>query len=262
MLVIPTLLKARFEGCLRKRQVPKSLHGAYKKWLRYYLDFCRKYNFESTSKESLPDFVHKLKEKNQTKAQQQQAVRALGLYYEITASNSHETSGPKPVSSRDGASLENSKTHFMRESGTRMAPIGNGAVASNRKPPPVGNMRVSMPASELPAKASTLTGQGASWEAQFDSLENEIRARHYSPQTLRTYRGWTRKFQAFVRSKSPETLSSDDVKAYLTHLAVKRNVSASTQNQAFNSLPFFYRHALKREFGKIDGVVRAKRKRP
>lgn len=67
MLVIPTLLQARFEACLRKRQVSTSLHGAYKKWLRYYLDFCRKYNFESTSKESLPDFIHKLNEKRQTK---------------------------------------------------------------------------------------------------------------------------------------------------------------------------------------------------
>ena len=67
MLVIPTLLQARFEDCIRKKQVPNSLHGVYKKWLRYYLDFCRKYNFESTSKESLPDFIHKLNEKGQTK---------------------------------------------------------------------------------------------------------------------------------------------------------------------------------------------------
>ncbi len=43
-------------------------------------------------------------------------------------------------------------------------------------------------------------------------------------------------------------------------MAVKRKVSSSTQNQVFNALLFFYRHVLKREFGKIDGVVRAKRK--
>ncbi|PIP07579.1 MAG: integron integrase, partial [Syntrophobacterales bacterium CG23_combo_of_CG06-09_8_20_14_all_48_27] len=70
----------------------------------------------------------------------------------------------------------------------------------------------------------------------------------------------TKKFQAFTQSKKPELLSTNDVKEFLTFLAVKRRVSATTQNQAFNSLLFFYRHVLNKEFGKIDGVVRAKRR--
>jgi hypothetical protein len=40
-------------------------------------------------------------------------------------------------------------------------------------------------------------------------------------------------------------------------LAVKQQVSASSQNQAFNALLFFFRHVLNKEFGKLDGVVRA-----
>jgi integron integrase len=91
-------------------------------------------------------------------------------------------------------------------------------------------------------------------------LEDEIRVRHYSSKTLKTYKGWVQKFQIFTRSKNAELLSSDDVKEYLTFLAVKRKVSSTTQNQAFNSLLFLYRHVLGREFGKLDGVVRAKRK--
>jgi site-specific recombinase XerD len=55
-------------------------------------------------------------------------------------------------------------------------------------------------------------------------------------------------------------LSVDAVKQFLTDLAVKRKVAASTQNQAFNALLFFFRHVLKKEFGKVDGVMRAKRK--
>jgi len=55
-------------------------------------------------------------------------------------------------------------------------------------------------------------------------------------------------------------ISTDDVKEYLTFLAVKRKVSASTQNQAFNALLFFFRHVMDKEFGKVDGVVRAKQK--
>jgi len=82
--------------------------------------------------------------------------------------------------------------------------------------------------------------------------------RHYSPKTLQTYRGWVQHFQTFLRSKAPEALSAEDVKEFLTSLAVKRKVSSTTQNQAFNAgaFLFFYRHVLKREFGKMDGVVR------
>jgi len=68
------------------------------------------------------------------------------------------------------------------------------------------------------------------------------------------------KFQSFTKGKSPELISTEDVKEYLTFLAVKRKVSASTQNQAFNALLFLFRHVLGKEFGKVDGVVRAKRK--
>jgi site-specific recombinase XerD len=46
----------------------------------------------------------------------------------------------------------------------------------------------------------------------------------------------------------------------LTYLAVRRKVSASSQNQAFNALLFFYRHVLKKEFGEIKDIPRAKRK--
>ena len=51
------------------------------------------------------------------------------------------------------------------------------------------------------------------------------------------------------------------MKQYLAYPAVERKVAASSQNLAFNSLLSFYRHVLGKEFGKIDGVVRAK-KRP
>ncbi len=75
-----------------------------------------------------------------------------------------------------------------------------------------------------------------------------------------TYSGWARKFQAFTETKDPTLLSTEDVKAFLTSLAVKRQVAASTQKQAFNALLFFFRYVLGKEFGKVDGVVRAKRK--
>ncbi|MFP3870485.1 MAG: site-specific integrase [Syntrophobacteria bacterium] len=65
-----------------------------------------------------------------------------------------------------------------------------------------------------------------------------------SPRTSETYMHWTRRFQAYTRSKPPDQLTTEDVKGFLTELAVKRNVAASTQNQAFNALLFFFRHVL------------------
>jgi integron integrase len=50
------------------------------------------------------------------------------------------------------------------------------------------------------------------------------------------------------------------VKEFITHLAVECGVSASSQNQAFNALLFFFRNVLQKDFGEIRGVVRAKRK--
>lgn len=63
--------------------------------------------------------------------------------------------------------------------------------------------------------------------------------------------------QEFTRSKDPQLLSASDVKDFLTFLAVKRKVSASSQNQAFNALLFFSRHVIKNEFGDLKDVVRA-----
>jgi hypothetical protein len=64
----------------------------------------------------------------------------------------------------------------------------------------------------LLGRISVEGGIGASWKDEYSRLMEEIQVRHYSPKTLQTYRGWTQKFQAFIRSKGPELLSSNDVK--------------------------------------------------
>ena len=116
------------------------------------------------------------------------------------------------------------------------------------------NDRTSSPNKEL------LKPTHADWTSFYDNLDAEIKLRHYSPKTLRAYKGWVRQLQDFTRSKDPRLLSGSDVKDFLTHLAVKRKVSASSQNQAFNALLFFFRHIIKNEFGELKDVVRAKRK--
>jgi len=98
------------------------------------------------------------------------------------------------------------------------------------------------------------------WDAAvIERLAGEIKARHYSRKTLKAYAGWSRKFQIYLKDKPPQDLSPEDVKSYLTYLAVQCKVSASTQNQAFNSLLFLFRHVLKKDFGDHKDVPRAKR---
>jgi hypothetical protein len=63
-----------------------------------------------------------------------------------------------------------------------------------------------------------------------NDLKSEIKIRHYSPNTLKTYAGWARQFQNFTKSKDPQLPADSDVKYFLPHLAVDRKVAASTQN--------------------------------
>jgi integron integrase len=97
------------------------------------------------------------------------------------------------------------------------------------------------------------------WDDVIIKLSAEIKTRHYSRKTLKTYADWCRKFQSYLRNKKVDSLSPVDVKAYLTYLAVDCKVAASTQNQAFNALLFLFRHILKKDFGDHKDIPRAKK---
>ena len=63
MLQIPPKIRAQFNIMLIQKNIPKSAHTDYRKWLRYYLDFCHKYHFDNSKKESLPHFIKKIKDR-------------------------------------------------------------------------------------------------------------------------------------------------------------------------------------------------------
>jgi integron integrase len=98
------------------------------------------------------------------------------------------------------------------------------------------------------------------WKQTLEDAKNAIRLRHFSLSTEKTYLGWIARFKTFLKDRDPHLLDSNDMKNYLTHLALHGRVSASTQNQAFNALLFLYRHALHKEVDDLTSVVRAKRK--
>ncbi len=92
-----------------------------------------------------------------------------------------------------------------------------------------------------------------------DQVRNALRARHYSPRTEDTYVDWIKRFILFHNKRHPGELGERDISAFLTHLAVEKHVSASTQNQALASILFLYKVVLERELERLDEVVRAKR---
>jgi integron integrase len=238
MLKIPESVVASFGSFLTDRNIPATSHGYYKKWFRYYLDYCHKYRFYCLNPESLPNFLNKLKEKKQTGIQQKQAHESVHLFYELAS----QQPGIKEV-----LDLISQQSDEIR---------------SNLKPDIRTDSSFRNENSRIYTKLPTIRkGEiNYKWQKIYDELNDEIKVRHYSPKTFKSYAIWIRKFQGFTKSKSPETLSPSDVKDFLTFLAVKQKVSASSQNQAFNALLFFFRNILKKDFGKIDGVVRAKRK--
>jgi integron integrase len=92
-----------------------------------------------------------------------------------------------------------------------------------------------------------------------DAVRGEIRARHLSRRTEKAYVGWIKRYIVFHGKRHPRDLGVDHVTRFLTWLAVERNVSASTQNQALGALLFLYRQVFGVSLEGLDQVVRAKR---
>ena len=76
---------------------------------------------------------------------------------------------------------------------------------------------------------------------------------------METYEQWLRRFLRFHQLRHPREMGSEEVNAFLTHLAVEGQVSASTQNQILSALLFLYRELLERDLD-LEGVIRAKRR--
>ena len=92
-------------------------------------------------------------------------------------------------------------------------------------------------------------------------LVTEIRARGYAYRTEQVYEQWVCRYIEFCRGEAPEFVGPDEVAAFLHHLVVAGNVSASTQNQALNALVFLYKNVLNLPLGVLQDFARSKRKK-
>ena len=252
---IPAPLLTRFLYYLKHSRIPETNHSDYLQWLRYYLDFCDKYSPPGSNSERIRLFCEKLRKKNQATKQLNRAAHAISLYFAML--KQEVSTGSSGI---EGPSSDTcSETNVLQVEPNPECPIPASSYAPSVSETGPRSAHSLLRSSNYLEAGYLVNSDSSEWDAVLERLAAEIKIRHYSRKTLQCYANWSRQFQRFLKNKPPKELSSDDVKNYLTFLAVKCHVAASTQNQAFNSLLFLYRHALKKEFGILSGVPRAKK---
>lgn len=92
-----------------------------------------------------------------------------------------------------------------------------------------------------------------------DQVRERCRVKHYSIRTEKSYVDWIRRFILFHSKRHPSDMGKAEIESFLTDLAVRGHVAASTQNQALAALLFLYKEVLQLELPWLDDVTRAKR---
>lgn len=93
-----------------------------------------------------------------------------------------------------------------------------------------------------------------------EQLSLELRKRNYSVKTDQAYRKWIKDFIVFSGTIHPAKLGAPDIEKYLSHLAINRKLSPSSQGVALNSIVFLYKHILKMDIGSFRDFKKAKRR--
>ncbi len=110
------------------------------------------------------------------------------------------------------------------------------------------------------SKSSNKHDFDADWQKMANEVHAVIRLKHLALTTEKTYVKWLRKFYLFVKGKKVEELGSDDIRNFISSLAIERRISASSQNQAFNAILFVFKNVLHRDVGDLSQTIRAKGK--
>jgi integron integrase len=102
---------------------------------------------------------------------------------------------------------------------------------------------------------------GAEMSAFLNSIREAIRVKHYSYKTEQVYVDWAERFIRFHEIRHPKEMGVEEVAAFISHLAVDNNVSASTQDQALHALLFMYKHVVGVELEHVEFLRSKKPKR-
>jgi integron integrase len=218
-------VSARFQQIYRRANVTEPDSEWFPMWLERYAQFLDKREQPElvVEREFVLEFLRSLRDQDVPAWQRCQAVRAIISYRSTVLKTQH------PV-------LEDLETALSRR-----------AESEGRRPEDFGTRSAAMPGRINDDDPAVI-----------QEMRKELRLRHYSLRTESAYIGWAERFLQYCGSPSLNDVAEDEIKRFLTELAVKQNVAASTQNQAFNALLFLFREVLKRDLQFLDSV-RAKK---
>ncbi|MDP0492159.1 MAG: integron integrase [Verrucomicrobiota bacterium JB023] len=211
------------------------------KWCRYFIDFCLKTGRSPRESDSIAPFLAKLASKGQGAPEQAQARKAVLLLQEVLRGIPVGRVKSEVTETILGETGTNKST--VREGGSPEKVKYSGSAASGES-----------------ARGGREGEEGVSWPRAYELLEERFATGQYARTTRTTYRSWIRGYEGFLREVGRGDVSSESAAAYLTYLAKERGLTASSQNQAFNALLFFFRKVLDRPYEPKE-VKRAKSRR-
>jgi integron integrase len=190
-------------------------------WNRRFIVFHGLRHPDTLGAEAVAEFVAELGRQRYGSGWQREAARAIEYLYRYVLGKS-VASGQWPVGSggQSGGLIPGART---------LAPgLGGDAVAA-------GHAR------------DGAAGPAAGKPKLLDQVREVMRARRYSRRTEDCYVEWSRRYILFHRKRHPLELGGAHIEEFLTDLAVRGHVSASTQSQALNALLFLYQQVLEVE---------------
>ncbi|WP_224981291.1 phage integrase N-terminal SAM-like domain-containing protein [Geomonas agri] len=188
MFLIPNALYVKYVAHLNKRKLTGPLIQEYVRWLRLYLEFFNETPAPETKSERVRLFIQKLRAENRSQVQLNRAANAISLYFGLLRLN-------VPLDKNGDKAEPNTATP--------------GDITSALIPEPVLIRK-----SHYSDVGYEPKSDSPEWDEALAALAAEIKVRHYSRKTLKTYALWTRKFLRFLCKKPPHDLSTADVKAY------------------------------------------------
>ncbi len=173
MIQLAVQLVSAYRMYLGHRGVKNELRPDYLKWLRFFLDFCDKYKIEGDEPDRLRQFITKLKSKGQSEDLRRQAYHAVTLYFALLKEHSENFHENDVWDKAAGLTIEQTP-----------------------QPEPAKPVQV-VRKSYYSESGYQEKSDSPEWDAALEAMANEIKLRHYSRKTLKTYANWSRQFQRF-----------------------------------------------------------------
>lgn len=241
-----------FAQWLRDRRMAPDFRIPYfVRWVQRFQRLSR-VRLREVWKETLRVFFEDLDEGGTPAWQIRQAAHAVSLYFGQFQTARIRSTGVQTAGSRPYPVLQPETWGSASQWAAPAAPAR-----------PAAHMGPARPAA--PAAPSASASPATLAPAPFDppsvlaEMKRILQVRHYSPRTEHSYVGWARRYLRYHSGRGGGAPGTEDAQAYLSQLATRGRVSASTQNQAFNALLFLHKHVLQSELGNMGATIRAKR---